>query len=812
MKIINIILTIIVLLSILCCTRDEEYEYIYKNDPNAVLVNVNISQRTKVNTEGSGSEFMFGDSFKVINTSEGLGVKKSFANYVYEDGWTILGEQYMVWAQGTNDFYAWMPESASYDEFVLPVDQSTVEKLRSTDWMTAEVIGIEKPSDRTLNLEFNHKLAKVVVNVVAYESPYTSATVISSVEFNIPTMQSLPKVVVENSSSGILGYVNGKYITAVLMPGTYVSGEQFMTLNIGSESLVVMAPEEGIILSSGNEYTFNLTLKQNRPQITSIYINDWIREDLDDMQTLESPISQLEKERQVLINLYNSTNGDNWLYHDNWCSDRPVEEWEGVYVNEDGLVVALYLSQNQLIGSIPESIGLLTELESLRLSDNKLSGSLPMSIGNLKKLNMLYLNNNQLSGSISNDMILFFYGVKYLDISGNNFDTKKYIYIATSAEGGFSENKTIYEINFSSLNQNNEISCLIRLDYHNIAEDYLPILGDYYSGVFIYDSERPIDACYLNGTCNIVREDDIFNINIEAVDLVGNVYVIKYNGEINNKGSIAAQGNLFSESLDLDFSKSFFKTSVIMRASGTWCVYDPVMIVALHNLRSIMSDRISIVNMFIDIISDRMFANHVSESIIFDSNIREIPTAYFNGYAVVPNNDINQLYNTFYCLIEESKDNYPVDIGLSATSSIESDIMNIDVSIASKKGGNYMLTMFVLEDNLEHKQADSYGYLLNPEHYIHDDVLRGSITDGYLRGGDPIVLVENEVKKVSYTYTIPDNIENIENVKILIYVSHEGTSIVQNVTGVLYEGFGYVIDNATILSINDSVGFRYEVD
>merc|ERR1712195_289009 len=50
-----------------------------------------------------------------------------------------------------------------------------------------------------------------------------------------------------------------------------------------------------------------------------------------------------------------------------------------------------------LQGTIPESIGLLTNLIYLYLQGNRLSGAVPGSIGKLKKLTHLFLNGNQLT-------------------------------------------------------------------------------------------------------------------------------------------------------------------------------------------------------------------------------------------------------------------------------------------------------------------------------------------------------------------------------------------------------------------------------
>ncbi|KAJ3299855.1 hypothetical protein HDU76_006207 [Blyttiomyces sp. JEL0837] len=59
-----------------------------------------------------------------------------------------------------------------------------------------------------------------------------------------------------------------------------------------------------------------------------------------------------------------------------------------------------YLSQNQLSGSIPSSLGQLSNLVFLYLSSNQLSGDIPDAIGNLANLQYLYLSSNRLSGNI----------------------------------------------------------------------------------------------------------------------------------------------------------------------------------------------------------------------------------------------------------------------------------------------------------------------------------------------------------------------------------------------------------------------------
>ena len=107
-----------------------------------------------------------------------------------------------------------------------------------------------------------------------------------------------------------------------------------------------------------------------------------------------------ETDRDALVALYNATGGPNWFSNDNWLSDTPIGEWEGVTTDSNGRVTELFLRENQLTGEIPPELGNLASLEELHLCRNQLSGQIPPELGNLAILQELDLVQNQLSGEI----------------------------------------------------------------------------------------------------------------------------------------------------------------------------------------------------------------------------------------------------------------------------------------------------------------------------------------------------------------------------------------------------------------------------
>ena len=109
-------------------------------------------------------------------------------------------------------------------------------------------------------------------------------------------------------------------------------------------------------------------------------------------------------DRDVLVELYEATGGDNWLNRYNWNSDSHPEHWNGVDTDRNGCVTQLRLGNNRLSGSIPTGLSDLAHLDRLYLDGNQLSGGIPSELGDLSRLERLYLHDNRLSGTIPSEL------------------------------------------------------------------------------------------------------------------------------------------------------------------------------------------------------------------------------------------------------------------------------------------------------------------------------------------------------------------------------------------------------------------------
>ena len=88
-------------------------------------------------------------------------------------------------------------------------------------------------------------------------------------------------------------------------------------------------------------------------------------------------IPSCDRDKNALVALYNATAGASWTDSANWLSEEPLGSWHGVTTDGDGLVTGLSLASNGLVGTIPNDLVDLTNLETLQLSGNSLSGCVP---------------------------------------------------------------------------------------------------------------------------------------------------------------------------------------------------------------------------------------------------------------------------------------------------------------------------------------------------------------------------------------------------------------------------------------------------
>ena len=200
-------------------------------------------------------------------------------------------------------------------------------------------------------------------------------------------------------------------------------------------------------------------------------------------------------EREALIAFYHSTDGLGWIDNSGWLGEEGTEcSWWGVTCDEQGSVIVINLSGNQLTGSIPPEIGNLVKLENLLLYNNQLSGSIPSEIGNLVNLYNLSLSSNQLSGSIPSGIVNLV-NLGYLGLSFNQLTG------SIPTEIGKLVNLGYLDLSFNQLTGSipSEIGNLVNLKYLYLSDNQLiGSIPSTFSNLTVLDTFNVIGNCLVD--------------------------------------------------------------------------------------------------------------------------------------------------------------------------------------------------------------------------------------------------------------------------------------------------------------------------
>ena len=228
-------------------------------------------------------------------------------------------------------------------------------------------------------------------------------------------------------AAGVLSICGITLLLGFLLTGDHDKSAANQPISIQSTPFPSEAPS-----LSPEPYVLSLLPEGHTPSSSIWDAIDWLIDDPNFLNLSEDQIRQ----RLALATLYYSTGGDGgWVSSDNWVSyDTPECEWFSVNVtgtrdvitwldaegrlsyqslaneslfpcNEEGVYIHLWLPQNDLEGSIPDELYLLTSLESILLGNNKqLEGSISSHLGKLTSLIWLDLGPSNLNSTIPTEL------------------------------------------------------------------------------------------------------------------------------------------------------------------------------------------------------------------------------------------------------------------------------------------------------------------------------------------------------------------------------------------------------------------------
>lgn len=127
------------------------------------------------------------------------------------------------------------------------------------------------------------------------------------------------------------------------------------------------------------------------PVISSPFLNSLINKNEISLKQHAVNINIGKSDREILIEFYKATGGDNWKNNTNWCTDAPLSVWYGIQTDNEGRVTSISLPDNGLINEA--NLTGLSKLEYLNVNENQL---VSLNVSGLNTLSDLYCFNNLL--------------------------------------------------------------------------------------------------------------------------------------------------------------------------------------------------------------------------------------------------------------------------------------------------------------------------------------------------------------------------------------------------------------------------------
>lgn len=297
-------------------------------------------------------------------------------------------------------------------------------------------------------------------------------------------------------------------------------------------------------------------------------------------------------------------------------------------------------------------------------------------------------------------------------------------------------------------------------------------------------------------------------LDVEAnptTDLRSGSLTLDCNGTLYN---VTVNQGLTSNATITDFETPFFRRSLAMRFTATWCGYCPMMAESFKEAINELPDRIVGFTVYADdgrslISSD--CANELSNMY----RVNGFPTGKVNALATVQNYAPSIGKEIIIGLAEEAVEQLPAKTAISAATVTENGIFKLLASIASKESMTYTLHVYLLEDGVIEEQESYDAAYPGGDDYVHNYVERCAVT-----GSEGVKLqgFANSTANYALEYDIPDDVfDNIDNVYAVIYVTYDYDGTFQgSVPNALYSRSGHIVDNVVKIPLNGQTDFEYE--
>ena len=267
------------------CTQNEEIApTLNEREINAIFTVEGA--RTRVNTLDEGNSWENNDTIKVrVMTDYDYSDPVALIYDSDEGTWSHKSPFRWLSLSDKNTIYVSYPYPNDYEDFELPEDQSTLEGLKSADYINGKWEDYPTLS-RPINISLNHRMAMITVDCEIGTADFGEDATLEA-----PQIQALNSgadfsfrdgtMTVLSGNKSVKAYKHNNKFSAIIVPGKYESTDDFISFTLDGKKYVSRLKIR-TEFEEGNLYTFHLEVGKNKVELTQINVDDltgWTHEE-----------------------------------------------------------------------------------------------------------------------------------------------------------------------------------------------------------------------------------------------------------------------------------------------------------------------------------------------------------------------------------------------------------------------------------------------------------------------------------------------------------------------------------------------------
>ena len=246
------------------CSESEDLLSAFHSDPNAVRITAQVGKAsadgfTRSNPLGAAEEqAKFNENDEISVQAEG---QDAVTYKLVGSEWQPQGNKFLKWENETMKFTAYYPATFN-GNITQPTEYNKEADLAAADFMSFTG-NVKNPGDNSLTLKMNRLMARVVVEIAAFNDQYTTNATVNSL-----------------SIRGVKAYkheTDGKFYALIDPKYTPSTTAPFLSLEVvdGESKATEKYTTTPTTFVAGKSYTYQFKVGKNKISVSGISVTPW---------------------------------------------------------------------------------------------------------------------------------------------------------------------------------------------------------------------------------------------------------------------------------------------------------------------------------------------------------------------------------------------------------------------------------------------------------------------------------------------------------------------------------------------------------